>query len=428
MRYLDNHEVQFELSNPQYGPDDSAPPVPNISVDNFIEGTTAIEEGDYVSMYEDWAPHPGFRVPNDTTHFHGIPNTRSTDSVSGVSKTTGDHILWSHLNVDGYAPSFTIYDDRSLETYEREFLPAAGGLFNVRQQGSGITVFHSHVAHNLENSFAVQGGTNAFMPETYSTLIFGDVQRSFNANIFSEQKNIIRNFEVVDFYIRVKKEYVFGQRGESRIGLFIPGYEFAFFSRILNDNDFGEEFIVGAHIWKVDRSGDTVVDIKSGYAMSINVANRPDIDPEFGEFVNFVLRFEIYKGTQDYGVFAGTDGHTIQVYSQATKFYPDWDNNPFDIEHIFASRGLNNNNPGDYVVPMSVQCVGYPSRNDVPVLEESMRNVYPSPHEFYYPIIGSYDPLQSVERYPKIIQNYSGNLWEYLNKVATSNPFSRKIN
>lgn len=430
MRYLDNHEVQFELSNPQYWPDDSAPPVPNISVDNFYEGSTAIEDGDYVALYEDWEPHPGFRVPNNTTHFHGVPNTRTSDSISGISKTTGDHILWSHLNTEASIPSFTFYDERSVETFESEFLPAAAGLFNTRQQDTGITVFHSHVAHNLENSFAIQGGSNLFMPETRTTLTLGHIQRSYNAGIFSEQKNIVRDFEVVDFYVRVKKHALFGKLGESRIAMKIPGYEIVFFSVIDSKDDLADTFLIGANIWRlgVDSSDNEIV-LDNGYAMNINVASSPGANPEFGEYVNIVLRFEIYKGTQDYGRFAVTNGETTGIYSQTTKYYPRWNKTPMDIIHLFAARGLNNTNiTSDFNVPMSVQCVGYTDRNSVPNLLDTIRNVYPSPHEFYYPLIGTYNPIQAQQEYPKIVQNYTGNLWEYLNKIATNNPFQRKVN
>ena len=161
MSFLSNQDVQFELSNPLYYPDDSAPPIPNISVSHLdSEGANYISSTDTVSLVDDRLPRNSLRRPNAFMHYSGMPQTRTYSTESGTVTTTGDHIFYSHLNVESSVPTHKAYSFESLDTYFNELVPAVCGLHNISTHGLGVPIAHIHSAHHLENSFAIQGVSN----------------------------------------------------------------------------------------------------------------------------------------------------------------------------------------------------------------------------------------------------------------------------
>lgn len=423
MTYLDNHDVQFELSNPQYFPDDSAPPVPNISVSTIGESGT-IKSDDHISLYEGKAPHPGFQNPNDIIHFHGVPTTRATDSISGVTKTTGDHILWSHLNVESSVPSFTLYNEDSKETYFSEFLPAAAGVYNFNGSGAGVPIVYVHAAQNIANSFAIYGGSGTFLPEGFTGQSSIHEQKVFETRYISSGASLVNNYEILDFYVRIKKEGVMGAENGSRIDVFLAGYELTFVSKLQADG----RLLFYVYAWKVDReSGDV---ISQGIVTSHYLTSTPQLIAEHGNFINLVVRFELHKGSGDIGqVYATADGERFYQIVLPDAYTPTWDNTSVELRAVFATWGLGlGDSETEYSLPMSVQIVGYVSRNEVLSAQEAVLGVYPSPYEFYYPLSGhvSYDYAESM--YPLIVPKHKGNLWDYANKVATMFPYRRMVN
>lgn len=425
MSFLDKQDVQIETSNPLYYPDDSAPPVPNITLSQMVEkGTGQINKTDYVALSRVSIPRDITKQPTAYTQIAGTPSTKNYSSDEGVETVTGDHIFFSRLNVEARIPTFKLVNENSLETYFRELAPAVCGVHNYAFTGTGEPIVYAHSAHNLDNSFAVQGGSNEILPLSPSTAISSpEEQRFFTTKGLNNSEDKAANFDVVDYIVRVEKKYIEGRRGVGSVILMSDYLEIGFFA-ILTDDD----FIIRSHYVITDRSGDdsakaTPEIIEDERLFNYTIINDESAYPEEGDFVYFAVRTHPSKPKDipQLAVNAGIKSAVVDVPGGANGI--DWPTSFYNLNTVaIVSPEVIYDDA--YRVPMSVQVLGYKLEETAPDFGQFVwDNTYPSPFEYYYPIYGDVSNL----KYPIILPGTEGNIWEHVNRVATNFPYKQLV-
>lgn len=425
MSFLENQDIQFELSNPLYYPDDSAPPLPNISVSHMSDvGARHISATDIVSLVDSAMPRHSDRSPNAFMYYAGVPQTRNYSTDSGTVTTTGDHVFYSHLNVESSAPSHSVYDFDSLDTYFTELVPAMCGLHNISTHGIGIPLAYVHNAHHLNNSFAIQGVSNIPLPLNQYLRGDRDIKKTFTNTGFSNSQDMSRDYEALDFVFRIQRKSLWGQVGSNQISLYINSENQFMFRAFTDgtDTNGNTKYTLWGYQWQYDLSGEEKVTRDKGQIFYSSLSIEDEKLPPSSQYVYVVLRLDLNNADRPHWL--TTDGNISRSWSSPTGFWPQFDSNRVSLGNIFAIGGVENNIvDADYNLPLSLQVIGYPSYDTMPDLLDLRHRIYPSPHEFAYPLYREHQDVQ----FPFVIPNYTGNMWEHVNKVATGLPYGRMI-
>lgn len=428
MSFLNSQDVQIEVSNPQYYPDDSPPPVPNITVANTSTkiGTTPLSEYEVLSVGEYYRHSENDSDPNNYLHMKGTPATRNYGSDHGTESTTGDHLFYSHLNVDAAVPTFNVVNSDSLETYFRELLPAVCGLGNYTNYGgNGIPILNIHQAHNLENSYVVQSVTNNIFPlhphhfpeSNYPTLIW-------DTTVLHGTSSASHTFDEYEFVLRFKNKFLTSRYGLSDIRVGNNDYQLLF--RVEYDpstvGSVTGYLYVRMYYWFFDYSGDgdRVTYLSGNRSRSFPYPQSKDFRGDYSYVsIRFGEKFSSYVNYGDH--FTHHDAFKHNSGSEDGGF-PRVSYMPHMV-WIGDKKGATDNTTG-YNIPTTLEVIGRNNSELSPPVADLMEtNIHPDVFNSYYPLYSSV----SENNLPMMFPKYSGNMWEYANKVATNLPYESKV-
>lgn len=427
MKFLDSLEVQVEVSNPQYYPDASAPPIPNINVSYLSESDSSlIGDNETVSITNAKYPRYDTRNPNSYTHMIGVPNTKNYSSDSKTLSISGDHIFYNHLNVDSYIPPFTVMDSYDLDTYFSELAPAVCGLHNYPAITNGTPLLYVHAAHNYYNSFALVGSRNVVLPlDPYLANSSPETNKIVSSSGLTEDvTDGTGDFEVIDYIIRLEKNSIEDIPGGSMI--LLQNDELEIFIQNFYRSRTGEQFFVFL-VYTIDRSGDEPVVSSSSEIFRVSLEDIAgdgsySAFPNEGKYINLLLRYYPSEPNRPAELITH-NGKDVRTWQSPVSYVP-WPSSTFKSDTIFMYDSSIVIVGGEYGMPMSIQVVGYKNSDSAPNPAKLVLDyTYPSPHESYYPIYKP--PLNTA--YPLVFPGYKGNIWDHVNKVSTNLPFDRKV-
>lgn len=369
-------EIQWELSNPQYYPDDSAPPVPNMTVSTIEDNSLAFQSiKDYYALHETLGKYGG---QNDLSNFAGIVNSVDFDYESGLLQATVDHLFYNYLNVDATVPPYRIVSQRTHDFYFKELIPASCGLYTIDTPDVGRHVLYLAMSNARTDKFAFSG-----FGESYSH----DVRSSQNARttLVNHSQENQEDYHVLDFiidfhsanltngvnYMLVCSNYM--------LEFTINRYDLVFtIYHVVSDGIEGFE-----HTFTTTHDFDNLDTTKSIYCR---------------------LDFSTEQFTSQYTKNDNNIGRTVSGYSEGMP-----ENTKLKINKIVvpdASSGTR----------LGMQVIGY-TYTDVGHLREY--DDLPRPKSHYYQIVDYTGPVS--------LPAHTGNMWSYINMLAATKPFKELI-
>lgn len=432
----DVDQVSLELSNPLYYPDDSTPPVPNMTISKFSEtgqDATQVDNGP-TGLGDVGTPQPATWNLTDFSKFTGYNNEATWEALTGNVSTTLDHVFYSKLNVDTHIPAYRVEDYFGLETYFKELVPATCGVQNF-PVSRGLPIGYIHSSGSYESNFALYGEHNAVMPLKYFTnnaahIANGDEVYQAPPGASGETLN---NIGVVDYVFRVRRNRT---ASSSSIRVITPGYEIMFwFNELANGN-----ISYAIQGFSNDEENPTWKFLSS--PSTINLSTWPHTDSPILDYQNdfcFIIRmFPGYSTSAMRQIIpyaiplpATLESiYDVEVDPKATNYRP-WDGaiEDFRLRHIRPGGTLRTT---DAHLNVSMQIIGYRSAEDAggwhPENTSNPEKDLPQyktmwwHRHFYYPLHGTPNT-----GYPFTIPSYSGNAWEHLNKLATTFPYTKVV-
>lgn len=377
MSQIDKHKVsrlQWEIPNPQYFPDDNAPPLPSSSITTVEQNSLPFNNSqDAVSYAQDGEVMTSV---TDQDRFTGIPTASKFDYRTGLTELEIDHIFYSYLNVDVSIPyKFIGNQSRHFNFVFRHFIPALCGLYTIEVPPEGHHLAYwmntSDPAHNVY-SFAINGlGKQMFTHYFW---------RDGIVNQFPES---VRKYDYIDFV-----------------------FEF-------QDDSYGEAFTyttanydITFHFQGTYVSGSTktlevsIRDSSSDSSESTVIGTFDLTGHDFDEL--FILRMN---------------------FSEENLSLMSWKSG----EHSIVTKPFTNipSNTGFSVLRMdyrptapksSCQIIGYNVETDMADLYGDV--IRPKNH-WRYPIASG--DLNNADKF--VLPPYQGNAWEYYNKIFSMYPF-----
>lgn len=365
--------VQWELSNPQYSPDDSAPPVPNMTISSIETDSLEFQQTDnYYALHETVGEYGGLL---DLGNFAGVPNTVDFDYNTGHLSTTVDHLFYSYLNVDTVLPPFRITSKATFDMYFKELIPASCGLYTIDIPRAGRHVMYLYSNNGNTNKFVYSGFGEPYSPETRTTT-------SARTTLTNHSEEVVENYKVVDFLIDFKSVPL-----SSVIPVRLEGVNYSL------------EFAISRYdivftVHRIYDDGDT-------YQVTHRMTDA-DLDQ------TIYCRFHLEEGrfTTQY---TKTDNNITQVNTDFSSAMPS--NLGLKINQVVMPTAV----PG---TSLAMQVIGYDDGNiaDLTAYDDVVR-----PKSHYYPIVRYSNGLTMA------LPRHSGNMWAYINQLATTQPFQELL-
>lgn len=366
-------DIKWELSNPQYFPDDSAPTVPNMAVTSVETSSLPFHEiGDYYALHETLGEYQG---QLDLSNFAGVPNSVDFDYNTGHLKTTVDHLFYSYLNVDSVLPAFEIDSKATFDMYFRELIPASCGLYTVVVPDTGRHVLYLYANNGNDNKLAYSSFEEPYSPESRTLAS----SRSTLTNHSDEQ---VEDYKVIDFIIDFSSTQLSSvvpvrmDGSNYTLELAVSRYDIVFtLNRIFDD---GESFQV--------------------------TQQMDDIDLDSTIYCRFNIEDEQFS-TQ----YTKTDGNRTRVNSSFAGAMPS--NTGLKINSVVLPDRV----PG---TQLAMQVIGYDNTfmDDLAAYEDMIR-----PKDHYYPIV-RWEPGMRM-----VLPKHEGNMWSYVNQLSTIQPFQELL-
>lgn len=376
---------EWGLSNPQYFPDDSAPPIPSCNISTVEENSYPFQQtGEQLSLGVGDKSFSSDSI--ELSNFTGVPNTTGFDYTTGVTQLDIDHIFYSYLNSEIQVPfrHLTGYD--ALKHYALEFIPALCGLYTIEipTGGEHLYFLDNEVSGSstMNNNYAI----NYLGRLMYSGRRAGDI-------ITELYPRKPKRYSVLDFIFdrkalrRVANNYTYSTTTIS------PYYNITFELTPSNSN---RDLV--ATVLLQDKSTDNQENVVIG---NFNVSGF-----DFNELFFFRLDFD-----SDLVQFMFRRGGS-ENYSVETRVL---NSKPAHLD--FSVNGISS---GTRYFGAMVQAIGY--NYNVGTLENTYSNVI-RPKEFGYLLFSE----SAEDTVNFALPPYTGNAWTYINKLASVQPYKRVI-
>lgn len=360
---------QWELSNPQYYPDDSAPPVPNMAVTTVEDNSLPFQRSTgYVALHETLG---GYRGLTDISNFAGIASTVGYDYSNGRLDATADHLFYTYLNVEATVPHFRVNTQARFDMYFRDVLPAACGLYTVDVPGTGRHVLYTKAIGGNQDKIAYSGLGELYTPEIRTATS----QRTTLTNNSLENTVL---YPVLDFLLDYKTI-----SAAHTPTVLIEGVNYSIEFRLSRT---GIIFI----LHRPYEDGAT-------FQVTHDFDSR-DIDtPVFARF-----RFDTNTLTTQY---YKTDGTSTQINSNFSAGMPS--NREFKVNKLVFPSAYSG-------AEVAMQVIGFDT-DQRPALASYRTMVRPKDH--YYPL------LEYKGDMDMFLPSHTGNVWAYVNQLAATRPF-----
>lgn len=364
--------LQWEIPNPQYFPDDSAPPIPNSSITTVEQNSLPFNNSqDAVSYAQDGEVMTSV---TDRARFTGVPNTAKFDYRTGITELEIDHIFYSYLNVDVNIPyKYIGNQSRHFNFVFRHYIPALCGLYTIEVPPEGHHLAYwmnaDNPAHNVY-SFAINGlGKQMFTHYFW---------RDGIVNQFPES---VRKYDYIDFVFEF-------QRG-------MYGQPFTY-STTNYDITFHFQSTRNLEVSIRDSSGDS--------SESTVIGTFDLSDHVIDELIIFRMNF----AEENLSLMSWKSGEHGIVTKPFT-------NIPSNTGFSVLRMGYS-----DAAPTCSCQIIGYNVETD---MEDLYGDAIRPKNHWRYPIASG--DLNNADRF--VLPPYQGNAWEYYNKIFAMYPFRRLI-
>lgn len=384
------YDLRWELSNPQYYPDDSAPPVPNMSMGVVEETSLPFNNTqDIVSLSDSQVTSDGVL---DLYNFTGVTNTSDFDYKSGQTNATADHVFYSHLNVETKLPPYFVTNyTNSLESYFRDFIPAMCGLYNVEIPTGGIHLgYYANPSYGYQDRFGVSSSGEA-MHTVHDVLNRSSINRS---------NDPVRDVDILDF--------VFHLVGAGTTDIS---------SRTTDMTIFSDQFNI--RIRYTGRRSSSKYNQTFRVFFQDNLSATP-------EEVEVITNFTSYNIDLDSPQLVRVDlaNKTIEVIANQVNNQWESVNNSFSHTNTRPKFRVTEINGGfNSQTNFSMQIIGYRDFDVLPLVEQYENVLFYK--KYYFPLVDA-GRIQSDLIY-RVFPKYSGNAWEYINKLSALYPFRRLI-
>lgn len=388
------YELQWELSNPQYYPDDSAPPVPNIALSTVEQNSMKFNGSqEYVSLTDKSQVPERF---SDLQNFAGVPNDLGFDYRTGANQATADHIFYSYLNVDAHIPPYHFDGHRDLiKTYFRDFVPAACGVYNAEIPSGGDHMGYFCYPGWLwsEYAFSEKDELMFSIPETDYTTDFRAINKSQSRPKRYDVIDLV--FHIIDFYGGDYLKYD---------TLTVTGPDIDIIYRFDEESPAASNRTLDLTITLVDKVGENIEEIVILDHFRISrllLSSSPYI----------FARVDLTAGTVE--VLAETSNGDI---STTTSFTPLSYRPLFRINELYFS--------GTDDIAHSTQFIGY-TRESVKPLSEQYENSTLF-KKYFYELFDNIS-FRDEENFDFVAPAYKGNAWSHVNKLSTMFPYRRLV-
>ena len=360
--------LQWEIPNPQYFPDDSAPPIPNSSITTVEQNSLPFNNSqDAVSYAQDGEV---MNSVTDRARFTGVPNAAKFDYRTGITELEIDHIFYSYLNVDVNIPYKYIGNHSNHFNFVfRHYIPALCGLYTIEVPPEGHHLAYwmnaDNPAHNVY-SFAINGLGKQMFTHYY--------WRDGIVNQFPES---VREYDYIDFVFEF-------QRGRY-------GQPFTY-TTTNYDITFHFQSTYNLEVSIRDSSGDS--------SESTVIGTFDLSDHVIDELIIFRMNF----AEENLSLMSWKSGG----YGIVTKPFTNIPSNTgFSVLRM---------DYGSAAPTCSCQIIGY---NVETSMEDLYGDVIRPKNHWRYPIAS--EDLNNAERF--VLPPYQGNAWEYYNKIFAMYPF-----
>src|SRR5690625_1903608 len=439
-------DAQWEISNPLYFSDDSTPPIPNITVDNFgAGGADLIDDNSFVTLNDPTFFREESSDPTNLNTFVGIPNTRSYDSTTDIETTTGDHYFYSQLNLDTRIPQYLVENPASLETYFRDFVPAACGISTpyVGNDPATHLVTASNAAGNRQpfvfagselDYIVSQNRTNPFHgPYTALTSTSSEWPRSYN-HIYSVARNVRRRatsairgtFDYLDIVLNIRMPENPKEYAHSYTRVNFDKVVFIMYFKYIAES---HEMIVSVQQYYRYSDDSTPNAPALWRRYQLNFSRRISLDNYMiAENKSDYLRLYVRQSLKELSpsesvILTSADTFSTNGSFSDTSLFEE--TSTLQLNSVNVMEGTELPEDVGFYLPYTFSIFG---RTGDMVSQEGeiieMSRHHPDPKHYYYPL---YDTEAANKlQYPFVIPGHSGNAWEYVNKVASTLPY-RKI-
>lgn len=394
------YDLQWELSNPQYYPDDSAPPVPNMSLSSVEPNSMLFNSHqDHVSITD------RTDIPEDITdlpRFSGVPNDLGYDYRTGSYRSTADHLFYSYLNVESKIPPYTLNGRFDyINTYFRDFVPATCGVYNIEIPPGG-----THLGYFCKPGLYKDLGTFAFSDK--DELMF-DTHRD-EGPIINMSKSQPKRVDAIDFVFHLLDSSSNVGFEEPEVGLIASGPDFDLKFR-LYARDARRGHNLELTVWLIDKSSDSPVEV-----VILDNFTIESLDHSNSKVIYFMFRVNLTEGKVE----AWAENGRGDEFQGSSTFTPLQGFPRFSVQEFRRF--------GYIFTDYSVQLIGYTRESMKPLKEQYTDSIQFK--KYYYPFFynfniyrGDADESDLNFTFPA----YQGNAWSYLNQVATMFPYRRLV-
>lgn len=386
------YELQWELSNPQYYPDDNAPPVPNIALATVEQNSLQFNNlEEYVSLSD------RSNVPKDLAdlqNFAGVPNDLGFDYRAGATQTTADHLFYSYLNVDANIPPYFLDGDEELiATYFRDFVPAACGVYNTEIPSGGNHLGYFCYPGWLRSSYAFSE-KNELMFD-----VSGDLS-SNRSRLINKSQSQPRRCDVIDIVFHILDHYSGSSRYESITSV---GSDIDIMYRFDIVQISGSNRALDLTISLTDKSNENPSE-----TLLLDKFRISRLDLEANPYI--LARVDLTQGSVE------ITGETSVGEITTTRGFT-----PLSYTPLFRVQEFHR--LGTHDVNHSAQLIGFTRESVIPLREQYSDSIHFK--KYFYQLYG--DIFWFDENYEIVIPAHKGNAWSHLNKISTMFPYRRLV-